>query len=541
VRSRARAAIAACAFLAACSHASVAHHVLRFAEAKDPTTLVPELSTTSIAQDLGSFLFSYAVRYDARARPVPDALTELPTVANGDVRDGGLTLAYRLRRDIRWEDGVALTCADLKFTWQVIVNPHNNAIADAFSNVKSIDCRDPYVAIVHMKRPYAPFLVRLWGAGAAILPEHLLGRYNDARGSLAAAPYNAHPVGSGPFRLAEWRRGDEVRMVANPAFYLGKPKLDEVIYKVAPDENALFALLQSHEIDMLAGGSGLNWERYAAFATDPHNAMRAVSVDGFAYAHVDFNLRNPILVDRVVRRALAYAIDRRRIAATVFHGAAAVGFDDQSPTLSWAYDAAAPHNGYDPARAARMLEADGWRLGAGGIRNKAGQPLHLTLSTPAEGTANKIVEVLIERNWRAVGCDVELKAVPAAAFFAPGDRGMLDGGRYDAALFNWQSAPDPDHSSIYSGHAIVPHGENAMHWNDAVATAALDDAVAHVDQARRRRDYAIVQHELAVDVPTIVLYFPATAYVYDARLRGFDPSPTVAPFWDPWNYFFSLR
>jgi peptide/nickel transport system substrate-binding protein len=424
----------------------------------------------------------------------------------------------------------------LKFTWQVVVNPHNDAISDAFSNVAAIDCSDPFVAVVRMKRPYAPFLIRLWGAGAAILPQHLLARYNDDRGSLATAPYNALPIGSGPFRVTEWRRGDEVRMAANPSFYLGRPKLDEVVYKVAPDENAMVALLEAHDIDLLAGGSGLGWQRYAAMAADPKSDLRARAVDGFLYAHVDFNLGSEIFADREVRRALAFATDRRAIVANVLHGAATLGETDQHPALSWAYSDRFEHHPYDPHRAAAIFDADGWLAGSDGIRVKNGRRLAFALTGAAESSASKIVEVLLERQWHDAGAEVTIKNVPAALLFAAGDRGMLAGGHYDAALFNWQSVPDPDHSSLYSGHAIAPRGENSLRWNDPAATAALDDGASHVDRSRRKRDYAIVQRELAADVPTIVLYYPRTIYVYDARLRGFDPSPTVAPFWDPWNY-----
>ena len=93
-----------------------------------------------------------------------------------------------------------LTCKDLRFTWQVVMNTHNNVVTtDGYRDIKSIDCRNPAVAVVHMKRVYAPYLQQLWGVNgnAPILPEHLLAKYNDDRGSFNAAPYNALPVGSG--------------------------------------------------------------------------------------------------------------------------------------------------------------------------------------------------------------------------------------------------------------------------------------------------------------------------------------------------------
>ena len=130
-----------------------------------------------------------------------------------------------------------------------------------------------------MKKLYAPFLQQLWSVNgnAPILPEHLLAKYNDDKGSFNTAPYNALPIGSGPFKVVAWHRGQDVEMVANPNFYLGAPKLKQVIYKILPDENTVATQLQTHELDMLAMGSGLKWPEYAAMAADPKNGLKADS------------------------------------------------------------------------------------------------------------------------------------------------------------------------------------------------------------------------------------------------------------------------
>ena len=178
------------------------HGRLVYAEAQDTKSLNPLLAANAAAGDLSMFLYSYTVRYDDKARPVPDAVSEVPTVENGDVSKDGLTLKYKLRPNVYFHDGVQLTCNDLKFTWQAVMNPANNGITtDGYKDIKDIDCTDPLVAVVHMKRVYAPYLQQLWSenGNAPILPEHLLAKYNDKKGSFNTAPYNSAPVGSGPF------------------------------------------------------------------------------------------------------------------------------------------------------------------------------------------------------------------------------------------------------------------------------------------------------------------------------------------------------
>ncbi len=520
-------------------HAWTIPGVFRFSEASDPKGLNPVLDSASPTLDLSMFIFSWTIRYDAKGRPVPDALREVPTVANGDVSKDGLTLKYKLRPNIEWQDGVPLTCDDLKFTWQVVMNTHNNVVTtDGYKDIGSIDCSDPHVAVIHMKKLYAPYLQQLWSVNgnAPILPRHLLAKYNDDKGSFNTAPYNALPVGSGPFKVVAWDRGQEVRMVANPYFYLGPPKLKEVVYKILPDENTEETQLQTHEIDMLATGSGMKWPQYAALAADPRNGLVAIRVDSFLFSHVDFNLRHPIVSDRNVRVALAYATNRQEIIAKILHGSAVPAETDQSPKLSWAYTNDVTHYPYDPAKARAILDADGWKVGPDGVRVKDGQRLEFTLSTQTESTYGKALQTFLQREWREVGAQADVKNYPTSQFFDNSSSGILQGGHYDAAGFSWYGAADPDDSPIYSADNFAPHGQNAMFWGNRIATDAMNDALKTVDQARRKRDYVIVQQQLTLDVPTLIINFARVPFIYNSDFKGFDPSPVISAFWDPWNY-----
>jgi len=513
--------------------------VLTFSEFSDPKTLNVVLNSATPTLDLSMFTFSYAVRYDDKAQPVPDALREVPTIANGDVSKDGLTLTYKLRTNIKWQDGVPLTCKDLEFTREVVMNPHNNVVTtDGYKDIGSIDCSDPHVAVIHMKKLYAPFLQQLWSenGNAPVLPEHLLAKYNDDKGSFNTAPYNSLPVGSGPFKIVAWNRGQDVRMVANPNFYLGPPKLKEVIYKILPDENTAVTQLQTHELDMLAQGTGLKWPEYAAIAANPRSGLVAIRVDYFSWSHVDFNLKHPIVSDVQVRRALAYATDRQEIITKVVHGSAIPANTDQHPKYSWAFTDDIQHYPYDPAKAKALLDADGWKVGADGIRVKNGQKLEITMSTQTESNSGKENETLLQRQWREVGAQADIKNYPTSEFFDNSTNGILQGGHYDVALFSWIGAADPDDSAIYSGDNLAPHGQNAMFWNNRTATDAMNDALKTIDQNRRKRDYVVVQQQLALDVPTIILYFNRFPFVYNSDLKGFSPSPVISSFWDPWNY-----
>lgn len=497
------------------------------------------LDGSTISADLSYFIFSYAVRYNAKAEPVPDALIEVPTTANGDVSKDGLTLKYKLRHNITFQDGVPLTCKDVVFSWRYIMDPHTNVSAtDGFSSIKSIDCPDPYTAVLHMKTVYAPFLQTIFGPNGnmPILPEHLLAKYMDGRGGQNTAPFNSMPIGSGPFKVIEWTRGSVVRMSAYSNYFMGKPKLNEVDYYTEPDENTLETQIQTHALDMLARGTAINWPRYKALGDDPKNGLKAIQVNSFIYDHIDFNLQNPILNDVGVRRALAYATNRDEIRAKIMHGAEYPADTPEHPLFSWAYTTDVTHYPYDPAKAKALLDADGWRVGPDGIRVKNGTRLEFNLSTQTEATGNKATQALVQRQWHDVGVQADVKNYPTSQMFANGAEGILAGGHFDVALYAWSGAADPDLDPLYSADNFGPRGQNYMRWANARATAAQKDALLTVDQNKRKADYVIFQQELAKDVPTIIYGFKKEPYVYNTDLQGYDPSPVISSFWNCWEY-----
>jgi peptide/nickel transport system substrate-binding protein len=510
------------------------HGVLRFATNADPKNLNPLLASATPTLDLAMFMYSWTVRYNDKSEPVPDAITEIPTVANGDVSKDGLTIKYKLRKDMKWHDGEPVTCKDMRFTWQAVMNPHNNVVStDGFSSIKDVDCTDPYVAVVRMKQIYAPFLDTLWSVNgnAPILPEHLLGKLNDDKGSFNTAPYNSAPVGSGPFKFVEWQRGSGVRMEANPDFYLGKPKLREVDFKIMPDENTEVTQLRTHELDMVIHGTAAGWRQYQQIA-----GVTAIAPPVFTYDHLDFNLKRPIFQDLRVREALAYAIDRKAIREKVMLGLSDAAETDQSPRLSKAYTPDTAHHDYDPAKAKALLDRAGWIVGSDGIRVKNGQRLAFTIATQTESNNAVKTQAQVQRYWHDVGVDAQVKNAPTSTFFDNSANGILQGGKYDTALFAWVAAADPDDAPIYSARNFAPHGQNALFWDDPQAEKAFSQELGTVDPAKRQAAFKIIQQRLAADVPTIVIGFRREPLAYNSDLKNFASSPVISPFWNPWEY-----
>jgi peptide/nickel transport system substrate-binding protein len=506
--------------------------------ASDPKNLNPALASASPVLELSAFIYSYTVRYDDHAKPVPDAVSEIPTVENGDVSKDGLTLKYKLRHGVRWQDGQGdVQCKDLRLTWQVMMNPRNNVnTTDGWKDIKDIDCSDPYVAVVHMKRVYAPFLQQLWSVNGngPILPEHILGKLN-ATGSINEAPYNSLPIGSGPYKVVSWTRGNEVRLAANPDYFLGKPKIDEVVYKIIPDQNTLATQVQTHELDV-------------AWNLQPSSMDRLRSTPGvttiapvvYAWSHVDFNLLRPMFQDVRVRRALTYAIDRPTLLDKVRHGMGELSDTFLDKTLyPDAYDDNVMKYPYDVAKAKALLDDAGWKVGPDGVRVKNGQRLSFQISTQVESTEGQALEQQIQSYWHAVGANAQVKNYPTSLFFDNSMNGILTSGKYDVASYAWFGAADIGQTPLYAADSFPLHGQNYMRWANQRATVAMRDADQTVDQERRIADYRIVQEEFAKDDPSVILWFRKMPISYSNDLKGFSSTPVITtPFWNTWEYHF---
>ena len=216
-------------------------HVLRFTETLAVTTLNPFYTTSGVIVDLSTLTMAYFVRFDAQAHMVPELIGAIPSQQNGGVSRDGRTIVYHLRRGVKWSDGAAFDADDVAYTLRFIADKTNTITSrEAWDHVRSFDEPDKYTIVLHLDEPFAPFAERFFSSfsQSCVLPKHLLGSSTN----LNQSPYNALPVGIGPFRYTAFRRGDAVEMEANPYYFGPPPKLQKIVYKIidqSPSENGL--------------------------------------------------------------------------------------------------------------------------------------------------------------------------------------------------------------------------------------------------------------------------------------------------------------
>ncbi len=522
VRSLATLAIVALATVVLPARAAQPH-VLRMADGQDVTTLNPLLATSANITTLSELTMAHFVRFDAHDRPVPELLTEIPSPGNGGISADGRALTFHLRHGVRWSDGAPFDADDVAYTFAAIANPANNVSSrDAFDRIVSVAEPDKYTIVVHLKTPYAPFYYKFfstWGL-TCLLPKHLLGTstlFNDV-------PYNALPVGIGPFRYTSFRRGDAVEMEANPFYFRGRPKLQKIVYKIITDDNTLLAQVQTGELDLWAAVSGTFVDRVRRVPSE-----RVTSVPTAFVSAIYFNTTRPGLTDARVRRALRLLTDRPYLVNNVYHNAGTIA-ESVVPAVDADYDRTLPFSRYDPVAAGRLLDAAGYARGPGGMRAKAGVPLAIELALPNGYPPSATTAELLRATWERSGVAVQTRSYSSNQYFAPASSGgILSLGKFDGALLSLPGGPLADESMDYGCDAVPPRGFNQMRYCNPALDAAMNAYVASYDARKRSHLAKRIQAMIDDDAPAVVLYQRAFVYAAVSAVSGFVPS-TFGPF-----------
>jgi peptide/nickel transport system substrate-binding protein len=499
--------LAACAGGAQHGNAGAAH-VLRIADLSDPSSLDPLLAhdQDTIGYDL--LVNQTLVAMDARNRLTPVLVERIPARANGGISGDGKTIVYHLRKGVRFADGVELTSADVAFTYRAIMDPRNPVLSqDAYRRIAAISTPDRYTVVIRLKHPWNAAVSDLFAQSDfafGILPAHAF-----TSTALQHASWEQHPFGSGPFRIADWRRGDRVVLEPNP-YFSPKPKLARIELRMIPDRGSAMVALQARDVDV----APILPQSIAQTESTP--GLRVLRTPENATEWLTLQTQRGPAANVRVRRAIALALDLGAL-EKAYQSAYPEAAAFLPPVLPW-HDhriRAYPHD----LRAARAL---------------LGKPIDALLVLAAGNAAWLRMATVIQQQLAPAGIRVTIKTFPTTLFNAPD--GPVRNARFTIAIDGWLGGADPEQSIVFTCSQATVNGDNISRYCDPRFEALFADQQTARSPSRRMDDFLAMQRLVHDALPVIPVYYEVYFDGVNSRVRNFRRNmlrfPVAPESWD---------
>ena len=471
----------------------------------EASNLIPYLTSDSASHEVADLIYTAPLRYNKDLQPEPWA------AESWSMEDGGKRMRFTLRKGILWEDGQELTAEDVAFTCKLAADPATGSpYAEDFLRIKELRVIDRYTFEVRYDQFFAR-AVSTWMN--PILPKHILEGQN-----IRSTPFARKPMGAGPYRLKSWEPGSRIVLEASPTYFAGKPHIDEVVYRIIPDNATMFMETRAGRLDVM----DLSPLQYLRQTSSPEWQSRFHKFRYIAsvYIFLGFNLEHPFFKDVRVRRAISMAIDREGIIKGVLLGQGVPAFGPFKP-CSWPY-----HPGLKPmprniaAARALLAEAGFADHNGDGLLDRDGQPLAFTILTNQGNEQRILAATVMQSQLREVGIDVRIRTVEWAAFI----REFVNKGRFDAVLLGWTIPQDPDLFSVWHSSQTFEGGLNFTHYRNPEVDKLLEEAQSTPDQKKRAELYYRIQEIFDAEQPYCFLFVPYALPVVQRRFQGIEPA-----------------
>jgi peptide/nickel transport system substrate-binding protein len=525
---------------------------LRLLQWSAPTLLNPHFATGAKDYFASRIFYEPLAQWDAEGNLEPVLAAEIPSRDNGGLAPDGRSVVWKLKRDVTWADGQPFTADDVIFNWQYATDPDTATVTTgSYGNLK-MEKIDLHTVRVAFAKP-SPFWPGQYSQ-VMLVPRHLFAPFSGAKSR--DAPNNNRPVGTGAYTFVEFKPGDLLRAVLNPRYHqANRPHFDALELKGGGDSaSAARAVLQTGEYDyagtlivdddvlrrMEAGGKGrvqfLNASATSAIYLN--FADPGTEVDG---ERSNPKTRHPVFSDARVRRAIGHLVDRHAMETYVYgrSGVATTNYINvparyRSPNTSAEFDV---------AKAAALLDDAGWKLAAGGVREKGGRKLTLLFQAAVDVLTQK-VQALFKQAAQKAGIQIDLKAVVPSVFFSSdvGNPDTLGKFHADIEAFNFSNAsPDPEGlmQCFVSWEACSKAnkwlGQNSVRWQNAEFDALFRAAETELDAIKRAALFIRMNDLVVGDGYVLPIIARKTARAMNNRLvaplSGWQSDMASLPHW----------
>ena len=455
----------------------------------EPPSVMIGITTNGPALLVGGNIYESLLRYDENLKPMPSL------AKSWDISKDGLTYTFHLQDGVKWHDGKPMTAADVMFSVEDFLMKLQPRHRNLMSHVAKVEAPDDHTVVFTLKEPFEAFIRGFAFYTMPIVPKHI---YEGT--DYQTNPANEKPIGTGPYKFAEWKRGSYIKLVKNEDYYLpGKPYIDELYYHVIPDAASRAVAYETGQVSVLPGGSVENFDIPRLSKLD----NTCTTEKGWEYfaplSWLWLNNRKPPMDNVKFRQAVMFALDRDFAKNVLWNGYGKVATGPISSKLPF-YDDVGPSYPHDPAKAKALLKEMGYD----------GKPLKL-LPLPYGETWQRWAEA-VKQNLAEVGIPVEIESTDVAGW-----NQKTSQWDYDIAFTYLYQNGDPaigvdrnyKSSQIAKGNPF----NNVEGYSNPEVDKLFDEAAVAFPAAKRQELYDKVQVKLREDVPVawlLELGFPTT-------------------------------
>ena len=522
-----------------------------------PTILNPHLSTGFKDAEAARITLEPLASFNNEGELIPFLAAEIPTVENGGVAADGKSVTWKLKQDVKWSDGTPFTAQDVVFTYEFISNPEVGAVsAGTYEVVESVEAIDEHTVKVNFKEVNPAWSLVFVGGEGMILPQHIYQDYNGA--NARSAPANLKPIGTGAYRVVDFRSGDTVIYEPNPEFRQAELDFERIELKGGGDAtSAARAVLQTGDADfaynlqveapvldkLAAAGQGEVVSNYGALMeriiinhSDPNKVAPSGERSSLEFPH-------PFLSDRTVRQAIELAIDRQTIAEQLYGvtGKATPNFLVAPPE----YASSNTSYEYDPERAKQLLDEAGWKdTNGNGTRDKDGVEMQMVFQTSVNPLRQK-TQAVVKQGLQSIGVGVELKSIDPSVYFSSdsSNNDTVEHFYADLQMYTTgNTSPDPAAYMNFMTCDQIPQkannwsGDNNARYCNSEYDRLWQQASQELDPEKRSQLYIQMNDLLIEDAAVIPLVHRADVMAFGNTITGYEPTAWDMRTWDIMNW-----
>lgn len=467
---------------------------LNLSMSSSPSRLNPILANDTASTEISDWLFNGLFKYDKNGNITFD-------LASSYKFETPAKLIIKLKDNILWHDNTKVTSKDVVFTYEQIISPKVfNSIKSNFQEVQSVKALDDLTVEIVYKKPYFKAL-EIWMVG--LLPEHILKNEEN----LMTSSFNKNPIGTGSYKLKEFKVGQDIELIANDDYYDGRPKIDKILYKFLPDPNTSFLYLKQKKID-IGGLTPMQMNRQ--ISTDFKDDFTTIIQPTFSFSYLGFNLNAEKFKDKKIRQALSLAINRQELVDILFFGYGKVCNGPFMPS-TFAYNEDIKPITQDIQKAKELLKEAGY---------DEKNPFTFEVVTNTGNDIRVNAAQILQYQLQKVGVNMKIRVMEWQAFLNT----AVNPRKFEAVLLGWSMALMPDAYPLWHSTSSKLGGFNLVSYKNEKVDSLIEKGISTVNKDELSKIYKEIFKIISDDLPYLFLYIPDGITAVNKKIKNIEPT-----------------